>query len=470
MRTLLLYTILFVSSLLARGQEIADYDISVTFFPENPVMYGVPVEPDNYMRGVTTVTIGRQLTDTAVFWLHGELMVDSVTVDGKAHSFASEDVLYALNYSYIANRTVVSGINPGENRSLRVWYSGFMNPSRTRSLSDYMRIDRDEGVYLRSYGYSLWFPLFLDDSGDRGSADFRRVTVDLPAGFRAVITGDMISEQEENGRYRSEWHPGVTDIFEVQCTAAPFMVEERNGIRVCYRDSQEAAVAVLDYVAGLRDFCRDRLRPYADNRVFHIMEMPRYGNISSGNVIGLDTESFQTFPEMTWPKSIIAHELVHPYVQLPLAVNNPFYAFFIEGMPSFFQVYLLSGTLPPDIYNRDEVMHRVERSYIRKRETGTDSRGNKLPEEKALLEIRADEIGWYKDNFVLNDRMWLFMYELWSRMGESGFAGFLGDLLVLDDIDYPLFESIVISRLPGYEDRLHAWLRTTTFTDAMMIQ
>ncbi|MCA1756251.1 MAG: hypothetical protein LC649_02190, partial [Bacteroidales bacterium] len=211
-------------------------------------------------------------------------------------------------------------------------------------------------------------------------------------------------------------------------------------------------------------------RPYADNRVFHIMEMPRYGNISSGNVIGLDTESFQTFPEMTWPKSIIAHELVHPYVQLPLAVNNPFYAFFIEGMPSFFQVYLLSGTLPPDIYNRDEVMHRVERSYIRKRETGTDSRGNKLPEEKALLEIRADEIGWYKDNFVLNDRMWLFMYELWSRMGESGFAGFLGDLLVLDDIDYPLFESIVISRLPGYEERLHAWLRTTTFTDAMMIQ
>ncbi|MCA1756250.1 MAG: hypothetical protein LC649_02185, partial [Bacteroidales bacterium] len=178
MRTLLLYTILFVSSLLARGQEIADYDISVTFFPENPVMYGVPVEPDNYMRGVTTVTIGRQLTDTAVFWLHGELMVDSVTVDGKAHTFTSEDVFYTLNYSYIANRTVVSGIDRGENLSLRVWYSGFMNPSRTRSLSDYMRIDRDEGVYLRSYGYSLWFPLFLDDSGDRGSADFRRVTVD----------------------------------------------------------------------------------------------------------------------------------------------------------------------------------------------------------------------------------------------------------------------------------------------------
>ena len=462
--------IFFAFCLTVSSQEPSAYEISVTFFPENAVMYGISVEPDNYMSGVATVTIGSLQTDTAVFWLHGELMVDSVTVDGKACTFASEDVFYTRNYSSIANRTVVSGIIPGDNLTLKIWYSGFMNPSRTRSLSDYMRIDREEGVYLRSYGYSLWFPVFADDGGDRGRADFRRVTVDLPAGFRAVITGNLISELEENGRYRSVWHPGVTDIFDVQCTAAPFMVLEKNGIRVCYRDSGEAAEAVLSYVARLRDFCSERLRPYADNRVFHIMEMPRYGNISSGNVIGLDTESFQTFKEMTWPKSIIAHELVHPYVQLPLAADNPFYPFFIEGMPSFFQVYLLSGTLSPDIYNREEVMRRVEKSYIRKREAGTDSRGNALPDEKAILDLGADDISRYKDTFVLNDRMWLFMYDLWTRMGDSGFNSFLGELLALDDIDYPLLESIVVSYLPDYSGRLHTWLRTTDFTDAMMIQ
>lgn len=139
-------------------------------------------------------------------------------------------------------------------------------------------------------------------------------------------------------------------------------------------------------------------------------------------------------------------------------------------MPSFFQVYLLSGTLSSDIYNREEVMRRVEKSYIRKRETGTDSRGNALPEEKAILDLGADDISRYKDTFVLNDRIWLFMYDLWTRMGENGFNSFLGELLTLDDIDYPLFESIVVSHLPGYKERLHRWLRTTTFTGEMMIK
>lgn len=451
------------------GQSIAKYDISASFFPDDASMYGIPVSPESFMRGETRVAVTAGDADSLVFWLHGELRTDSVMIDGKVAAIAQEKELYSRDYCNVATRTVISGLPSWESFSLKICYSGFINPSRVRSLSDYMRINVNEGVFLRSYGYSLWFPVFIDDSGDRSVCDFRSVTVDLPEEFRAVVTGDVVREYVDNGRFVSVWQPGVTDIFEIQCTAAPFRVEERNGIRVYFTGSEAAASEVLNYVADLRDFCHKHLRPYADDRIFHIMEMPEYGNISSGNVIGLDYESFQSFPGMTWPKSIIAHELVHPYVQLPLDEDNPFYAIFTEGMPSFFQVYLLDGTLPPDQYNREELIRRVERSYLRRRESGLDSRGNTLPQEKALLDIGAQEIGMYKDTFILNDRMWLFMYDLWSRMGDEDFSRFCRELFTLEDIDYSTFDSLIAGYLPGYSERLHDWIRTTLYTDDMKL-
>lgn len=451
------------------GQSIAAYDISACFFPDDASMYGIPVSPENFMRGETVVVVTTGDADSLVFWLHGELRTDSVMIDGKVAAIAREKEFYSRDYCNVATRTVIRGVPSGESFSLKIWYSGFFNPSRVRSLSDYMRINVNEGVFLRSYGYSLWFPVFIDDSGSRSVCDFRSVTVDLPENFRSVVTGDLVREYIDNGRSVSVWHPGVTDIFEIQCTAAPFRVEERNGIRVYFTGSEAAASEVLNYVADLRDFCHKRLRAYADDRIFYIMEMPEYGNISSGNVIGLDYESFQSFSGMTWPKSIIAHELVHPYVQLPLDKDNPFYAIFTEGMPSFFQVYLLDGTLPPDQYNREEIIRRVERSYLSKRESGLDSRGNRLPQEKALLDIDAQEIGSYKDTFILNDRMWLFMYDLWTRMGDEQFSRFCRELFALEDIDYRTFDSLITGYLPGYSERLHQWISTTLYTDDMRL-
>ena len=114
----------------------------------------------------------------------------------------------------------------------------------------------------------------------------------------------------------------------------------------------------------------------------------------------------------------------------------------IEGFPSFFQAYALERTTDCDVYDLNERMKQVEESYIQKRETGKNRRGNKLPTEKAILQISFDEIGSYKDEFVLNDRVWLFFYDLWRQMGDSLFDGFLRELFSFQFIDYKKFEAL----------------------------
>jgi len=198
------------------------------------------------------------------------------------------------------------------------------------------------------------------------------------------------------------------------------------------------------------------------------MEMPRYGDISSGNVIGISEEIFNTFENDIHSKSTIAHELVHPYVKIPVTKENPFYAFVIEGFPSFFQVYALKK-MDGDSYNIEEVMINVEARYLEKRKTGKTRRGNTLPVEKPILEIKFDEIGLYKDNFVLNDRVWLFFYSIWNKMGDEEFDRFLKELFSFNSINYNSFEELVVEYIPGFAPELNTWLNTTDYPDEIKI-
>jgi hypothetical protein len=139
----------------------------------------------------------------------------------------------------------------------------------------------------------------------------------------------------------------------------------------------------------------------------------------------------------------------------------------VEGFPSFFQVYALEKVSSE--YDLKAEMKKVEERYLTKR-TGMDKRGRRVPEEKPILNIHADEIGTYKDKFILNDRVWLFLFDLWQKMGDENFDLFLKDLFVLSSIDYPTLENIVLNYLPDYGNKFNIWLNTTSFPESLQIQ
>jgi len=102
------------------------------------------------------------------------------------------------------------------------------------------------------------------------------------------------------------------------------------------------------------------------------------------------------------------------------------------------------------------------------RKTG-NRRGYNLPPEKPVLKISFDEIGKYKDTFILSDRVWLFLYDLWRRMGDTEYDRFLKELFKFESVDYKRFEGLILKYLPEYKDELNIWLNTSKYPDSFSI-
>ncbi len=457
-----LFFILSLLPFVSAGQDIPTITISADFFPQDASVYSYPVSPRSFMRGAMEINRTNTPPQKDVFYLHGELRVDSILSGGKKLDYESKKVLYRYDYSRVAVKTQVQETY-NEDQALQIYYSGFFNPSGARSLSDYMRIDQQEGVFLRSYGYSLWFPVFLEPEDEPYKANFKNININLPAGFKAVVSGKLLEEGEKEGRYQAAWRPGYSNIRNIQCTARPWKILVDKGVHIYYLDRQSAAQQILTYVQELKTLFRNHLRQVKNTHSLYVMEMPEYGNISNDNITGISSNLFGNFEEELFPKLTIAHELVHPYVQLPLQKANPFYALFMEGFPSFFQVWALHKTHPDSVYDIQQHMQGVEARYLQKKETGKTSRGFDLPEEKSILSITADEIGNYKDKFILNDRVWLFMYDLWQKMGDTNYEAYLEELLNKEDINYADFEKTTLKYLPNYGEKLAIWLNGTKY-------
>lgn len=225
----------------------------------------------------------------------------------------------------------------------------------------------------------------------------------------------------------------------------------------------------MEYAIRLKELFSQNLRSINDTLPLFIMEMPKYGDISSGNVVGISEKLFNTFENNIKSKVTIAHELVHPYVDIPVSIDNPFCAFVVEGFPSFFQMYAMKK-ISSDVYNIKDEIRKVEEKYLEKRKTGKIRRGWALPIEKAILNITFDEIGTYKDNFVLNDRVWLFFYNIWDQMGDDKFDNFLKELFKFNSINYVKFEELVLRYIPDFKEKLDIWLNTTDYDDDLHIK
>jgi hypothetical protein len=150
--------------------------------------------------------------------------------------------------------------------------------------------------------------------------------------------------------------------------------------------------------------------------------------------------------------------LVHPFVRPAISRGDPLFALVIEGFPSYYHYAALEEQR---VINYADRISTIRQAYLQKRDTGKHPRGWPLPPEKAISEITADEIGKYKDLFILPDRTILFLDELRRRMGEDVFEAFNRELFAGKTLDNGTYRALVLHYLPGFEEELTTWLDTT---------
>jgi len=450
------------------AQVIKSYSINMHFFPKDAQMWGYPVSNTHFARGNAKITFSEITQDSLVFYLHGEFKIDSVLSGQHSISFDSEKVFYDKDYSYVGLKTMINSQDVKTHRSVVVYYSGFMHPSKARSLSNYMHINKETGVFLRAYHYSPWFPVFENSGEDNYQAEFDNITIKLPAGFRAIVSGKRKHENNDSVNYTVSWQPGVSKIMNLQCTARKFKTISKNGIFVYYINDAAIASSILQYTDTLKTLYNNTFKTQPNSANLHILEMPKYGNISSQNVVGISHSVYKHFDDNLYSRLTIAHELVHPYVAVPVKKSNPFYCFVVEGFPAFFHLYGLHHT--SDDFNLEAYMHKIETQYLTKKRTGKSPRGRSLPPEKPILEISHNEIGRYKDKFILPDRSRLFLYDMWQNMGDEKFEVFFNQLFTSDHLEYNSFETLVTRFLPEYKDNLNTWLNTNAYPDEFHLQ
>lgn len=469
MKNLLLSLLIISFAFDIQAQQVSSYVINIDFFPKDAQMWGYPVLNDAFMKGNAKIEFSEINSDKMTFYLHGELKIDSIISGNNLIKYNSEKILYDKDYSMVALKTTINSSDVTPKKMIHIYYSGFMDPSRARSLSDYMCINKYTGVYLRAYGYSTWFPIFLEPGQDSYNVNFKNVTVRLPENFKCVVTGEFINETLENGNYIAVWKPGIADISDIQCTARDYNVISKENVFVYFLGKRENGEKIIEYAVKLRNLYFTNLQSIHDASSLFIIEMPEYGDISSQNVIGISTDVYNDFDNDIYSKLTIAHELVHPYVSIPVSKDNPFSALVVEGFPSFFHIYGLKRILNDSVFGIEKYMKRVEKSYMKKKQTGKNSRGYELPVEKPILKISYDEIGIYKDKFVLSDRVNLFLYHIWTEIGDKSYDQFLKELFQFISIEYKSFEKLILKYIPGYKDKLNIWLNTIDYPKSIQI-
>ena len=440
---------------------VSRYALDISFSPAQSAMIG---------RAGIYFGKGQSIDTAITFYLHGELTVDSILQAGETVKFESRPEMCNYDYSLIAIKTTVSVDTLLPRDSLTVFYHGYFNPSKARSPSDYMRID-PSGVLLRAFRYSPWFPVFATDTMPSYSATFKPVVFRIPEQYQLVFVGRYLIDTILSGQRISPWSAENIDLSNAQVSAQRWKIMRRGGLYSFYypdNASASQALKVLNYADRLLAAYRTLYDRTAAAPEHFILELPQFGDISSGNVTGLSEGTWQQFEENIHARRALAHELVHQFVDARVPEKDPLYAFAKEGFPSYFHLPAMAGVVGQDWYNN--YMEWVEQTYLDKKRSGTDSRGNPLPPEKPLLAITSAEIGMYKDEFVLADRALLFLNWMRRQMGEKSFGNFCRQLFSASAYDARSFERLCAKYLPFSKDDIHLWMYSNEFPDRLRIK
>jgi len=218
-------------------------------------------------------------------------------------------------------------------------------------------------------------------------------------------------------------------------------------------------------VSRLAEFYSDHYKSTQKSPQLHVAELPNFASgISSGNMIGMTSAQWQNFSlkdEDVSLKLLLAHELVHDYVQLDVSVNSPLAALVGEGFPSYFHLPALAEILGEEFYH--SYMKRVEKSYLERKKTKKTRWGSPLPEEKPILSITWTDIGTYKDIFILNDRVRLFLNSIRTKLGKKRFQLFTQELCNSPHLDLPTFYNLVEKYIPDSAQDMDIWLKTNQY-------
>jgi len=369
---------------------------------------------------------GPTAIDRVAFHLHSELTIREV-LDGRGVPLERTVSVEPYDLSYtgdIALHTVrlPRPLRTGGSSQLVVRYEGAFSPSSARSPSDYMRIDED-GAYLRGAGYSYWFP--VAEGWDWNTAAGFEIAVQAPAPWRPLAFGTLLDEEVGDDRVVSRW---ATDapwpLLFGHLAAAEWEVHDGAALRVYHRRSKrsrDAAAAYAETGEKLLSFCRTRYGNASSMRRIHLAELCRYGGISAGNVIGIPDDRFPDITDEGRSEAtleLLAHELVHGFV-IPAVVSDvPGSALLIEGFPSYFHALALEAAVDNGFYAR--FVRRAWAAY-RQRKASERLADANVPPEIPLLALRDEDIGRYKDVFLLDDRFIALIDRVRTVVGPERF-------------------------------------------------
>jgi hypothetical protein len=286
-----------------------------------------------------------------------------------------------------------------------------------------------------------------------------------------VFAGEWIDEYVHGDQRVSQWRAKNIDLLYVQIAARPYTVSSQGPVYAYHlpnRKSTAAARQILEVAGTLVTRYQQHYRPSATTERTYVVEMPRFGNIAASNVVGISAPDWRDFDAGSDRGRLLAHELVHSYVQVPVDMADPMWSFVIEGFPSYFHLPALADVLGEDYYQ--EYLAAVEERYLEKRTTGRSRSNSPLPIEKPPLEIASAEMSRYKDTFVLNDRVPLFFNYLRARMGKDQFFDFARDLFGNDRLDVTAFLETVERHLPNSTDDVLLWLETNDYPERFQLE
>lgn len=472
--------------------QLLSYELEVEFYPEAQMDYAGFIgilygwKPDwnkedstnhyPYMKGEAKIWIdfGRNLRSILDFYIHSELRVHRIQLEDDNLEFDQKPVFYPHSYSQVATKITVklNGVT-GKHRFLMV-YGGMFNPCYAASPSDYMRIDR-QGVYLRSFGYSLWFPVLWTSNDDIYPVDFDQVKINTPKKFVSVFTGERISDIVKDCMRTSLWKGNQISPWDAQITVRPYEIMREKGIFLYHLNhprSLKVSKDILAFIRQLLAFYSEHYREVESASQLHVAELPNFASgISSGNMIGMTSGQWRRFSlsdDDTDMELLVSHELVHSFVQLNVDTSMALDPLVIEGFPSYFHLPALANIFGEEWYQK--YIRRVEASYLQKKETGKNHRGMMLPVEKPILSLTFDDISRYKDTFVLNDRVRLFLNYIREKSGIKQFKNFTQELFGSRNLTLESFIKLIGKYVPDCEPDVRIWLESIDYPERFRLQ
>jgi len=472
--------------------EVLSYELEVGFYPDARMDYAGFIavlegqRPEwnkedsiqNYphMKGKASmwIDLGSNPGEILEFFIHGELKAHHLKLDGNNLKFKQESIFYSRSYSLVANRITVRLNGLAGKQLFELTYGGMFNPCYSSSPSNYMRID-SQGAYLRALGYSLWFPVLVKPDDDTDPVDFSQVKIITPKKFMGVFTGRRISDTIQGGQRQSLWKAGKIELWNAQVTVRPFIISEKKGIFLYHMDHPKSITASQDiftFVNQLLVFYSEHYRKIESTPQLHVAELPNFASgISSGNMIGMTSGQWRRFnlkDDDLGMELLVSHELVHTFVRPEISLSSPLAALFVEGFPSYFHFPALARILGEEWYQ--QYIRRVEASYLKKKQTGKNYRGGPLPEEKPILSLTFDDIGQYKDTFILNDRVRLFLNYIRDKAGKKQFKDFTRELCHSRNLIPEAFINLIEKYVPGSEKDIRLWLETNDYPKKLRLK